>query len=162
MILAIAISLDFTAFAGDWQKDSVGWWYQEDDTSYPTNQWKEIKGTWYYFDEAGYLVTNTFTSDGYLVDGDGAWIQNEKEYVYSVVSRYLTQNGTPGYWLLYESENPEVVEIWEHWPTGSKGKIVVDLKTGDCIEKAPYWGIDLPYDDIPVQHTFLFNLYQFQ
>lgn len=28
------------AFAGSWQSDSTGWWWQNDDGSYPANSWQ--------------------------------------------------------------------------------------------------------------------------
>ena len=42
--------LSMTSFAGEWKQDTSGWWYQNDDGSYPTNTWKEINGKQYYFD----------------------------------------------------------------------------------------------------------------
>lgn len=55
--LAMILSsiLSFPAFAG-WKQDDIGWWYQEDDGSYPSNSWKEIEGHQYYFNQEGYLV----------------------------------------------------------------------------------------------------------
>jgi len=75
LLLALGLSLVmiFTAFAGQWQQAGIGWWYQNDDGSYPSNQWMEIDGKYYYFNENGYMLSNTLTSDGYYVLEDGAW-----------------------------------------------------------------------------------------
>lgn len=35
----IAATMSFTSLAGTWQSDSAGWWYQNDDGSYISNQW---------------------------------------------------------------------------------------------------------------------------
>ena len=35
-------------FAGQWQSNAHGWWYQNDDDSYPVNGWKWIDGRCYY------------------------------------------------------------------------------------------------------------------
>ena len=43
--------LSITSFAGEWKQDTSGWWYQNDDGSYPTNTWKEINGKQYPYDE---------------------------------------------------------------------------------------------------------------
>ena len=58
---AMIISFSFTAFAGQWMKDDVGYWWQEDDGSYPvdTFKWIDANGDTsaegYYFDENGYV-----------------------------------------------------------------------------------------------------------
>lgn len=78
----IAATMSFTSLAGTWQSDSAGWWYQNDDGSYPVNTWQWIDGNndgiaeSYYFDANGYCLMNTTTPDGYIVDSNGAWIVN--------------------------------------------------------------------------------------
>ena len=84
------------AYAADWKKDNTGWWWQEDNGTYPVNTWKMINGKWYYFYGNGYMasnawignyyvgsdgdmLTNTRTPDGYLVGADGAWIPEVNE-----------------------------------------------------------------------------------
>lgn len=64
------------AFAGQWKLDNNGWWYQNDDSSYPVNSWQWIDGKCYYFNTSGYCLINTVTPDGYTVDETGAWIVN--------------------------------------------------------------------------------------
>ena len=57
----LTFSLSLTAFAGQWMKDDVGYWWQEDDGSYPVNTFKWIDANGdksaegYYFDENGYV-----------------------------------------------------------------------------------------------------------
>ena len=43
------------AEAAGWKQDGAGWWWQEDNASYPVNTWKQIYGQWYYFDNNGYM-----------------------------------------------------------------------------------------------------------
>lgn len=82
LIAAAAMTLAFSvpAFAGEWQKDGKGWWYREDDGSYPVNGWYWIDGDndgtaeCYYFDKAGYMVENFGKIEGYTVNDDGAWV----------------------------------------------------------------------------------------
>ena len=72
------ISLSLTAFAGQWMKDDIGYWWQEDDGSYPKNTMKwinangdsEVEG--YYFDENGYVYRCTYTGNE-----TGAWTLEE-------------------------------------------------------------------------------------
>lgn len=73
-------SFVLTAFAGSWLTAKDGWWYRYDDGSYPVSQWVWLDGNndgvyeCYYFNQGGYLLTNTHTPDGYYVDANGAWV----------------------------------------------------------------------------------------
>ena len=53
--------------------NDYGWWYQEDDGSYPANTWKSINGKWYYFDGNGYMLTGWQEIEGewYYLNEDG-------------------------------------------------------------------------------------------
>lgn len=46
-----------TVDAACWKQDHTGWWYQEDNGSYPKNQWKFLNGRWFWFDSNGYMAT---------------------------------------------------------------------------------------------------------
>ena len=70
----MAVSMSMTAFAGQWQQDVKGWWYQNDDGTYLKDGWKWVNGKCYYFTSDGYCLTGTQTPDGYTVDASGAWI----------------------------------------------------------------------------------------
>ena len=93
---ALVLASSVTTFAGQWRADSTGWWYQEDNGSYPRDAWRFINGSWYYFYSNGYMahdtwigglyyvgsdgrmLSNTITPDGYQVGADGKWIQTSK------------------------------------------------------------------------------------
>ena len=83
VFLAVAMTMGsaMTSFAG-WQSDANGWWWQNEDGSYPSNTWQWIGGNGdgvaecYYFDGNGYMLANTTTPDGYQVNADGAWTVN--------------------------------------------------------------------------------------
>ena len=77
----LSIVMGITAYAGIWKQNSVGRWYEHDDGSYCQNGWDNIDNAYYYFDENGYLLTNTTTPDGYKVDADGKWIENSTSNV---------------------------------------------------------------------------------
>lgn len=78
----MVMSMSITAFAGQWQSDANGWWYQNDDGSYPSSTWQWIDGNndgtaeSYYFNQQGYCLMNTTTPDGYTVNPAGAWTIN--------------------------------------------------------------------------------------
>lgn len=70
----MTLALSMPAFAADWVQDETGWWYQNDDGSYPNTGWTWINGKCYYFMPDGYCLTGTQTPDGFTVDESGAWI----------------------------------------------------------------------------------------
>ena len=75
-----ALGMTTEAQAGQWKQDTAGYWWQNDDGSYPTSSWHWLDGNGdgisecYYFDGNGYMAANTTTPDGYTVDGSGAWV----------------------------------------------------------------------------------------
>ena len=38
--LALSSMMSISAYAGEWKQDNTGWWYQNDDGSYPANTWQ--------------------------------------------------------------------------------------------------------------------------
>lgn len=94
LILAgiLSFSISVPAFAGSWQLDATGYWYQNDDGSYPTSCWKWIDGNNdgiaenYYFNSEGYLLVNTTTPDGSTVDSNGAKTINDFVQTQNVAS----------------------------------------------------------------------------
>lgn len=84
LTLTVALTAVFgtTAYAkGAWKQNERGYWWQEEDGSYPVSCWKWLDGNGdgvaecYYFDSNGYMAANTVI-DNYLVNGDGAWVEN--------------------------------------------------------------------------------------
>lgn len=81
-----------------WVKDSTGWWYRNEDGSYPKNQWLCLGNTWYYFDGHGYAVRNNWKSINghwYYFDADcnmkTGWICENGDWY------YLSESNTPYY-----------------------------------------------------------------
>lgn len=79
-----------------WVQDAKGWWYRNENGSYPANDWMMLDGLWYYFNSDGYMgtgwilwkdqwyycdlsnghmLTSSLTPDGLRVDSQGVWIQ---------------------------------------------------------------------------------------
>jgi hypothetical protein len=72
----VSASVSMSAYAGEWKRDDIGWWYQNDDGSYQMNNWfTDIDGKSYYFDGRGYMLSNTTAPDGSKVGADGARIE---------------------------------------------------------------------------------------
>lgn len=80
--LFMSLSLSSLTYAAEWKHDIKGWWWQNNDGSYPASCWQWIDGNndgvseCYYFDATGYMLANTTTPDNYTVNENGAWTVN--------------------------------------------------------------------------------------
>ena len=63
---------DSGSMATGWVKDSGSWYYLKDSGAMATG-WVKDNGKWYYLASSGSMLRNTYTPDGYYVDGSGAW-----------------------------------------------------------------------------------------
>ena len=82
LVLAMSITASIPAMA-NWNQgqgeNSGRWWYGYEDGNYAKSGWAWLDGDrngtaeCYYFDDAGWLLTDTTTPDGYTVNADGAW-----------------------------------------------------------------------------------------
>ena len=110
-VVAVSALLALPVMAADaqWKRNDKGWWYEEANGAYPTNQWKLINNKWYYFDNIGYMLENrwvgnyyvgadgamlvsTSTPDGYYVDATGKWVEGIKRTV-NISKRSGTSSG---------------------------------------------------------------------
>ena len=120
VMMACAATL---AFAGQWKRDARGWWYQNDNGTYPKSEWRYINGAWYCFDGAGYMLhdtwsgdyylgadgamlTNTTTPDGYRVGADGKWIPGGSQSTSTTVYNYFVthDSSVTGY---FQTNDPQ-------------------------------------------------------
>ena len=63
---------DSGSMATGWVKDNGSWYYLKDSGAMATG-WIKDNGKWYYLASSGNMLRNTYTPDGYYVDGSGAW-----------------------------------------------------------------------------------------
>ncbi len=81
VISCLLSSLTFIcSYAATWHRDNNGWWYEENNGSYPRNTWKKIGEYWYYFYSNGYMAENTTTPDNFYVDRNGRYIDTNTMY----------------------------------------------------------------------------------
>lgn len=113
-VVAVSAFLALPVMAADaqWKRNDKGWWYEEANGAYPTNQWKLINNKWYYFDNIGYMLENrwvgnyyvgadgamlvsTSTPDGYYVDATGKWVEGIRKTA-NISKRSGTSSGGSG------------------------------------------------------------------
>ena len=87
-----------------WKCNSTGWWVEDTDGWYPSNQWQKIDGTWYFFKPDGYMASNEYYN-GYWFNSDGSW---DDKYLLS------WKSNSTGWWV-------EDISGW--WPSSSWLKI---------------------------------------
>ena len=109
-----------SANAASWVQDYVGWWWQDNDNSYPVNQWREVNGAWYWFDDNGYMATGWkeirgawywFDDNGYMATGwkeiRGAWYWLDEN---GAMATGWKEIGGAWYWL---DENGAMATGWK-------------------------------------------------
>ena len=128
MAAVIGLSMNITAFAGDWRLDVHGWWYDEGNGNYPVNSWKWIEAErgilkCYYFDDKGYCLINTTAPDAKQVNSNGEWtvdgIVQIKMDEYSHAGEYV-HRGREGDWRFLE----------EILPSEKRKNIIIDYEEG--------------------------------
>ena len=130
---AMTVGSAMTSFAG-WQSDANGWWWQNEDGSYPSNTWQWIDGNGdgvaesYYFGPDGYMYANATTPDGYTVNADGAWTVN------GVVQTQGTQQNQPVNTSAPTSE--EIIDYLSNDKTGWAGSLEIDYSKPESISGA--------------------------
>ena len=79
---------------GTWVLDSNGWWFRHYNGTWPSSQWKWVKGYWYHFNEAGYMQTGWILDKGlwYYLKPDGSMAANEW-ILYKDRWYFLSRNG---------------------------------------------------------------------
>ncbi len=106
-----------TVNAAAWKKDSAGWWYQEDNGSWPANQWKMIGGQWYWFQSNGYMATGWkyISGNWYYFQPSGAmlgqgWHEISGEWYYMYSSGAMATDA----WIEGNYVNSDGVRVGEY------------------------------------------------
>ena len=93
LVIAMIFSLGMTVSvaAGTWHCTQYGYWYQNEDGSYPRSAWQKIDGKWYHFDSYGLVQT------GLLFDGGKVYYIDPATA--TVVTGWVNYNG---YWYYFD------------------------------------------------------------
>ena len=112
--MLISCSMSMPVMAGTWQTGTGAnqgkWWYDNGNGSYTNNGWQWIDGNGdgiaesYYFDNNGWLLTNTTTPDGYTVNADGAWVENGMVQSQKVMSDNDSTQDIAGKYAYYKTQ----------------------------------------------------------
>ena len=114
IIIGTALSVSLPVYGAQWKQDSTGWWYEQDNGSYPAGGWELISGNWYYFNGLGYMQAGWIESNGewyycaptgemlhdttqtidgvsYTFQSSGAWLQQETAPAVSITKEQAEQ-----------------------------------------------------------------------
>lgn len=155
--MATTILAATPAYAGQWMQDSTGWWWRNDDGSYPFLACAWIDGNHdgvaenYCFDERGYLNMNP-VEEGLTVDENGALIYNGavctavlpdgKDYEMG-----MAINGQRVNWLYHETED-SILRRQEAEAKAAKATKRLDLERNPVnVEEADSY-VDIDTDEI--------------
>lgn len=160
--LIVVLMFSMTSYAGQWQRNDQGYWYQNDDGSYKTGWHQDIDGKWYYLDDqSGYMLTNTVTPDGYYLSETGEWIEEGTNMVdinseqYDNESEVIVTAYSPGPHLVeqYDTPLPVIVKYNNEYKNVYGGQIKV---SGVEVSKDGFLFIKLHFDKKDSM-TFLLN-----
>lgn len=135
MVAMMTVGTGMTVMASQWQQNATGWWYQNDDGTWPANGWQWIDGNsdgiaeCYYFDGNGYMLSNTTTPDGYTVNADGAWTE------LGIVRTKAVVNTNP-----IPSNNADTSSIPSGYNENGLSNIAIDLLEHTRVENAAKYG----------------------
>ena len=79
--LAMTAAFSITALA-NWHYDEGGYFWENEEGDRLKSQWAWLDGNQdgvaecYYFDDSGYMLSDTVTPDSYRVDSSGAWVSD--------------------------------------------------------------------------------------
>ena len=110
--MALAASMSVPALAGSWQSNETGWWWQNDDGSYPTNSWQWLDGNndgtaeCYYFDGSKTYHDVIITYDA----GSNSILYNDPALGYTATFTYFGAglNGWTSFELVSSEEKSSV------------------------------------------------------
>lgn len=76
-----------------WVRDGGGWYYMDTESGAMRVGWVNVNGNWYYLNPAdgGRMLANSYTPDGYYVDGNGVYQPQSKRQT-TTVNRTVTDN----------------------------------------------------------------------
>lgn len=140
MITTILICLNsiIITFAGSWQQDAGGYWYQYDDGTKATEKWEFINGNWYYFRPSGYMATNwTKVNDKwYYLEPTGE--MRTSALITDVFVFYFNADGSCA--NFYENTTPSTQAGWSSYSTGSLATLTEELIKGNIVYyNGIYW-----------------------
>ncbi len=128
----------------EWKQNETGYWYKNEDGSYPKSEWKEIAEKWYHFDENGYMQTgwqyinnkwyyltdsgamakDTWIGGIYYLDSNGAMLTN----TWTPDGYYVDENGV---YAPDKAKEEGWYQINGNYYYGENGKIVKNRWVGN-------------------------------
>ena len=163
--LALSITLSFSAFAGEWMENSIGWWFQNSDGSYPKSGIYEIGGKEYAFNEDGYMAENAWyqhpkTGDWYYATGSGELAHSQwvGDYYVGNDGSMMTDAWIDGYYVGSDGQWVKGMTLDDTYDGASYDEYG-DLNTYDGASYDEYGDLHNPFRDAPLGYGYDSSLY---
>lgn len=137
-LTAIMASTPSTAYAAEWILDSTGYWYQNDDGSYPASTWQSINGYWYYFLPSGYMATGWIkvSNQWYYLEASGE--MRTADLITDVFTFRFNSDGSCI--NFYENTTPSAQAGWASYGTTSLSTWANAISEGKIVYyNGQYW-----------------------
>lgn len=131
-------SFPLTVYAGEWQQDSTGFWYLNDDGTKPVDTWKLIDNNWYYFKSNGYMNTGWINVSGQWYYCEPTGQMRTTELPTDVFTFQFNADGTCS--NFYKNTTPSTQAGWANYGTSSLSSFANAIAAGNIVYyNGSYW-----------------------
>ena len=141
-VMFVMVALQ-TVFAGQLGQNDYGFYYVQDDGTLAKSKWITMdidadgKEEYYYFNEAGLMVVNAKTPDGYDVNEKGQWVKDGKVQLKSnATSNYNSSSSLSG---IYNNAYNSTMDAYNKGLDAGQKAVEAGIDAG---QKAVEAGID--------------------
>lgn len=125
-------------FAGQWKQNAKGYWYQNDDGSYPASAWRSIDGKWYYFKPDGYMNTGWIKVNGQWYYCEQSGEMRTADLPTDVMTFKFNADGSCS--NFYTNKTPSTQAGWSNYGTSSLSTWANAILEGNIVYyNGQYW-----------------------
>lgn len=142
ILMALTIGLTVLSatpvFAGQWKQNAKGYWYENDDGSYPSSAWRSIDGKWYYFKPDGYMNTGWIKVNGQWYYCEQSGEMRTADLPTDVMTFKFNADGSCS--NFYANKTPSTQAGWPNYGTSSLSTWANAILEGNIVYyNGQYW-----------------------